>query len=90
MDLSFTFQEISLNLEGILAIMRNPNWNPDDYTFDFQDDQSSEGSLANMPIIHKVEKLRLFFTVEVMGEIQRCLTAKAELSALILCLASID
>ncbi len=70
--------------------MTDKHWNPSAYKFEFPDVPPYERTLIGMPIMHKIERVRRFFTIEILGEIQRCLNAKAELSALVLCLAAID
>jgi hypothetical protein len=70
--------------------MTDRNWNPDHYKFEFPDVPPYEGTLVGTPVHHKVEKLRRFFPGEILDEVYRCLDAKAELAALILCLAAVD
>jgi len=67
----------------------NPEWNPDLYIFEFPDVPQYEGLLVEMPLIHKVEKIRVYVT-EVLKQSARCLGIDAEIPALITGLAIID
>lgn len=70
--------------------MTNRNWSPDDYYFEFPDIPAYAGPPADMPLPHKIEKVRLFLLGEIFKEAHECIDIHAELSALILSLASVD
>jgi hypothetical protein len=70
--------------------MTNPNWNPEDYKFEFPDVPRYEGSLINMPFIYKVEKVRYFVIDEILPEIVRAVIANSELAGMVLSLALVD
>jgi len=65
-------------------------WNQEDYLFEFDDVPRYEGELVEMPIHHKVEKVRHYLIDEILGEMERCLLADADLGALLLGLAAVD
>ena len=70
--------------------MTDHTWNPDDYRFEFPDVPRYEGELVDMPIHHKVEKVRRFLIEGVLSEIERCINSGAELAGLLLSLATVD
>ena len=70
--------------------MTNNNWNSDDYVFEFPDVQRYEGLLIDMPIIHKIDKVRHFLVDNILTEAYECINIHAELPAIILGLASVD
>ena len=70
--------------------MTNKNWNPDDYRFEFPDVPTYEGRLVDMPLEHKIEKVRHFLLDEVFKDAHKCINIHVELSALFLALASVD
>jgi hypothetical protein len=67
----------------------DPEWNPDDYLFDFPDVAAYEGELADMPLIHKIVKIRDHL-MAVLHEAAACIPAQAELPPLITGLAAVD
>lgn len=71
-------------------LMTNKNWNPDDYRFEFPDVPAYEGRLVDMPLEHKIEKVRHFLLDEIFEDAHKCINIHAELSALFLALASVD
>lgn len=70
--------------------MTNRQWDPENYKFEFPDVPAYEGPLVDMPLIHKVEKVRQFLVGDVLPEAKRCLDVHAELAALLLSLAAVD
>lgn len=70
--------------------MTDTKWNPEDYLLDFPDEPAHEGSQVEQPLLYKVMKVGNFIKTDIRGEIDRCLGAKAELAAVILCLAAVD
>jgi len=70
--------------------MTNQIWNPNDYEFDFDDVPTYEGELTQMPIHHKMEKVRSYLIIDVLGDMEKAQSVGAELSAILLGLAAID
>lgn len=70
--------------------MTNQEWDPNEYLFEFEDVPRFEGELVEMPIHHKVEKVRHYLIDEVLGEMENCIALGAELAAVLLGLAAVD
>lgn len=69
--------------------MTDQDWNVEDYFAQFPDPPPYTGPVINMPLSMKVWKVGQFIT-EVTKEVHRCLGVQADLSALLLCLATVD
>ncbi len=70
--------------------MTDQNWDSNNFLFDFDDVPRYEGELVKMPIHHKIEKVRTYLVDEILIEIEKCIAQGAELSGLLLALASVD
>lgn len=67
----------------------DPEWNPSDYVFAFPESSFPGGPLVEMPLIHKVNKVREYLA-EVLGGSGRCITIGAEIPATLAGLAVVD
>lgn len=76
--------------KGESELMTNKNWNPEDYHFEFPDVPAYEGPLVDMPLAHKIEKVRHFLLDEIFKDAHNCINIHSELSALFLALAAVD
>ncbi len=70
--------------------MTDEKWNPEAYNVSFPDVPKYEGPLEGMPFLHKVSRIQHYVLNEIISEIIRAISAKAELSGLVLSLALID
>ena len=70
--------------------MTDQNWDTDDYKFKFEDVPAYEGELTQMPIHHKMDKVRQYLVHHVLPDMERAEAARAELSAILLGLAAVD
>jgi hypothetical protein len=70
--------------------MSYKEWNPDDYKFEFADIPAYSGELIDMPIEHKIVKLKEFLVDEIFKDAINCIRVHSELSALFVALASVD
>lgn len=70
--------------------MTDTDWDPANFLFSFPDEPAYEGALVDMPLMHKVEKVRHFIMDEVLKEIVRAVSTDAVLAGLVLCIALID
>jgi hypothetical protein len=70
--------------------MTDPNWNVEDFMFEFPDPDPYTGPTVDAPTLFKVKWVREFISVEILSEVDRAVAAQAELAGAILCLAAVD
>jgi len=69
--------------------MTDPNWNLDDYQFDFGTVGPYTGSIVHMPIELKMNRIRVYLMEGILPQAKRSLAVQAELPSLLL-LAVVD